>query len=78
MALDDLPFLPYMLLLETLQQHPVSTEAGCGLREDLHRVGVVSHTLQCLASVGHHTPRMENGDVLAPLDHLPLENGYAG
>lgn len=56
-ALQELPFLPFMVLLEVLRKSPFPIQAGRDLRCQLGSVGVVAHLLHCLTIAGHHTPR---------------------
>ena len=61
-TLDQLSFLPYLILLQTFKQHLPSESAGSDLRHQALEVGTVHHTLHCLSSFGHHSPRIEDRD----------------
>ena len=61
-TLDQLSFLPYLILLQTFKQHPPSEREGSDLRQQALEVGAVHHTLHCLSSFGHHSPRIEDRD----------------
>ena len=67
-------FLPYLVLLETLKALPTHTPEGCNLRRQLLEVGVVHHTLQCLSSAGHHSPRVDSGETTSS-EPMQMEGG---
>ena len=62
LLLEQLAFLPYLVLLETFQRHPPSEKEGWELRQQALEVGVLHHALYCLSSSGHHSPRIEERD----------------
>lgn len=68
---NHLSFLPYLVLLETLKTTPTNTPEGRSLRKQLLEVGVVHHTLQCLSSAGHHSPRVDSGEA----EPMQMEGG---
>ena len=68
---NHLSFLPYLVLLETLKITPTNTAEGQSLRKQLLEVGVVHHTLQCLSSAGHHSPRVDSGEA----EPMQMEGG---
>ena len=68
---NHLSFLPYLVLLETLKATPTHTPKGSSLRKELLEVGVVHHTLQCISSAGHHSPRVDSGEA----EPMQMEGG---
>ena len=56
---ESLSYLPYLVFLESLRKFPGHCVAGRSLRRKVHQVGLLQLVLQCLASAGHHSPRLE-------------------
>ena len=62
---EQLSFLPYLLLLQCLKEHRPSSEEGKDLRRQAFEVGIVHQTLHCLSLSGHHSPRVEERESTA-------------
>lgn len=54
---EQLPFLPYLVLLQVLRTHPSGTEEGVATRAAMLAEDVVHQVLASLSSFGHHQPR---------------------
>ena len=50
---EQLPFVPYILLLRILRDHPAHEEMGVACRESVMREGVIRQILIALSSFGH-------------------------
>ena len=57
---EQLPVIPYLLLLRLLRDHPAHEEVGVACREAVMREGVVHQVLASLSSFGHQ-PRTGPG-----------------
>ena len=50
---EQLPFVPYILLLRVLRDHPAHEEVGVACRESVMREGVLHQVLATLSTFGH-------------------------
>ena len=54
---EQLPFLPYLVLLQVLRTHPSGSEEGVTTRAAMLAEGVAHQVLASLSAFGHHRPR---------------------
>jgi len=58
--LEQLAFVPYLVLLEALRRWPGRTDEGQSLREHALEVGVVETVLQAVRVLGHYDTRKKS------------------
>ena len=59
---EQLPFLPYLLLLQMLQTHSLqSVDGEEDPRETILSEGILDQVLATLSTFGHHQPRARGG-----------------
>lgn len=64
---EQLPFVPYLLLLRMLRDHPAHEEVGVACRESVMSEGVIHQILASLSSFGH-SPRIKPTDTPQGMD----------
>ncbi len=59
---EQLSFLPYLLLLQTLKEHHPGSEGGQTLRRGMYEEGIVQQILECISLNGHQSRRIKECD----------------